>query len=60
MVVLIGRGDSVNVSEMDIERALTDALAAMSVRDAVDAVCADLGLKRRQVYQMALRLSSDG
>ncbi len=31
----------------------------MSVRDAADAVSHDLGLKRRQVYQIALRLDAE-
>lgn len=40
--------------------ALTVALARASVKDAAAAVAIDLGLPRREVYQMALRLSAGG
>jgi len=40
-----------------IDAALTRALAQMSLRDAVQHVCAETGLKRKQVYERALRLS---
>ncbi len=59
MVVLIDRAGSVSVSEDVIEEMLNEALWDMSVRDAADAVSRELGLKRRQVYQIALRLSAD-
>ena len=56
VVVLIGRGDSSAVSESDLESRLLRALETMSVRDAADHVSAELGMKRRQVYQLALKL----
>ncbi len=59
MVVLIDRADSVNINPEEIECMLQDALGQMSVRDAADTVSQALGLKRRQVYQMALKLAGD-
>ncbi|MAU51585.1 MAG: 16S rRNA (cytidine(1402)-2'-O)-methyltransferase [Roseovarius sp.] len=58
IVIVIGRGDSPDVREMDIDRALEEALMAESVRDAADRVAAALGLPRRKVYQRALQLSA--
>lgn len=57
IVVLVGQGDSGNVKEVDIDRALQAALKGHSVRDAADRVAAELGLKRRPVYQRALELA---
>lgn len=59
IVVLIGSGDSANIREVDIDRALRTALKGHSVRDAADIVSAELGLKRRQVYQRALEMEKD-
>lgn len=59
IVVLIDRQGVTDVSEDLIESALRSALEDMSVRDAADAVSRDLGLKRRQVYQMALKLEAE-
>jgi 16S rRNA (cytidine1402-2'-O)-methyltransferase len=56
IVVVIDRGDSSNIREMDLDRALTEALEQGSVRDAAEAVAARLGLPRRKVYQRALQL----
>lgn len=56
VVVLIGRGDSSAISESDLESRLLRALESLSVRDAADQVSAELGMKRRQVYQLALKL----
>ncbi len=61
MVVLIDRPGELSVNLSDIEQALRAVMNDMSVRDAADAVSHDLGLKRRQVYQIALRLgATDG
>lgn len=60
MVVLIDRGHSATVKEDDIKEALKQALEGMTVRDAADAVSQAHGLKRRAVYQMALKLAQDG
>ncbi|MDO5756374.1 MAG: 16S rRNA (cytidine(1402)-2'-O)-methyltransferase [Rhodobacterales bacterium] len=59
MVVVIDRAGEVSVNESDIETALRAVMGNMSVRDAADAVSHDLGLKRRQVYQIALRIGAD-
>ena len=56
IVVLVDRGSSSKIRKVDIETALRDALKTMSVRDAVDAVSAALGVARRPVYQMALKM----
>lgn len=59
IVVLVDRGRLPNIRESDLEMRLAEALKVHSVRDAADAVSAELGLKRRQVYQRALQLSQD-
>ncbi len=56
IVVLIGAGSSQNVNEIDLDRALQQALQGQSVRDAVEFVATQLGLKKRLVYQRALEL----
>ncbi|MFX0541686.1 16S rRNA (cytidine(1402)-2'-O)-methyltransferase [Roseovarius sp. S4756] len=58
MVVLIDRVGERSVNLSDIEQALNAVMGDMSVRDAADAVSHDLGLKRRDVYQIALRLGA--
>lgn len=58
VVVLIGKGDSESVREIDLENEVNIALDAMSVRDAADYVSARFGVKRRPVYQLAMRLSA--
>ncbi len=58
-VVLIDRSHSPAVSETDLDSELRLALETMSVRDAADQVSAKLGMKRRQVYQLALKLESE-
>ncbi|WP_346346562.1 16S rRNA (cytidine(1402)-2'-O)-methyltransferase [Thetidibacter halocola] len=60
IVVLIDRGDLPEIQEVDIEQEVNEALRTMSVRDAADAVSARLGVKRRVVYQLAMRLSGAG
>ncbi|WP_417719564.1 16S rRNA (cytidine(1402)-2'-O)-methyltransferase [Salipiger sp.] len=59
VVVLVGKGDSEKISESDVTSALRDALTTMSVRDAADFVARMHGLKRRPVYQEAMRLAAD-
>lgn len=60
IVVVIGKGDSESVSETDLESEVRAALQGMSVRDAADAVSGKLGIKRREVYQLAMRIASEG
>lgn len=57
IVMLVDRGDSENISESDLETALSAALERLSVRDAADEVAARFDLPRRKVYQMALKLN---
>ncbi len=45
------------VSTADVDARLRQALAVLSVRDAVDKVAAETGLKRREVYARALALT---
>lgn len=59
IVVLIERADSVSVKDEDIETLLLEALKGHSVRDAADAIAAQTGVPRRQVYQLALKLERD-
>ena len=56
VVVLIDRNRSDTVKEIDLEYEVKRALETMSVRDASDAVASAFGVKRRQVYQIALKL----
>lgn len=60
MVIVIDRAGELSVNLSDIEKALRAVIGDMSVRDAADKVSHDLGLKRREVYQVALRLNADG
>ncbi len=57
IVVVIDRAGSVIVSETDLEEKIIDALRTRTVRDAADVVSAELGLPRRRVYQLALKLA---
>ncbi|MBY6002564.1 16S rRNA (cytidine(1402)-2'-O)-methyltransferase [Salipiger bermudensis] len=59
IVVLIGKSDSEDVSDSDLDRSLTEALLTMSVRDAADAVSGMYGVKRRPVYQRAMALAKE-
>ncbi len=59
LVVLVGRAGATEVAEIDIADALRDAMKTMRVKDAATVVAGALGLPRRQVYQMALRLGDD-
>jgi 16S rRNA (cytidine1402-2'-O)-methyltransferase len=54
IVLLIGKGRQTTVSETEIESALDSALQTMSVRDAASVVSQALGVRRRQVYQIAM------
>jgi len=59
VVVLVGRGRSEKISEMDLEEAVRAALRTMSVKDAADAVSTAHDVPRRRVYQLALKLGKD-
>lgn len=57
IVILVDRGHLPNVSASDIESDLRMALETQSVRDAADLVARMHGQKRREVYQLALKLA---
>lgn len=59
IVVVIGKGAPVQATADSMEDALRTALATLSVKDAAAQVAADLGLKKRDVYQAALKLEMD-
>jgi len=60
IVVVIGKGTPVQATVETMEGALRAALATLSVKDAAAQVATDLGLKKRDVYQAALKLETDG
>lgn len=57
VVVLVGKGDSMKISEIDIDDSLNEALTTMSVRDAAEYVSSFYGIAKRPVYQRAMALS---
>ena len=59
IVVVVGRGAGETASAVSVEDALKDALQTMRVKDAATAVAGALGLPRRDVYQIALKLGKD-
>jgi len=59
IVVLIDRAPLQSVNQDQLCSALTTALKTMSVRDAADNISAELGVKRRVAYQMALELEAE-
>ena len=61
VVIVIGPPDASDTPSLDaVDRALTDAMANMSLRDAVDQVSALTGVPRREVYRRALERSAKG
>lgn len=60
IVVLVDRAPEVRASAQDLQEALAEALGRMTVKEAAAQVAADLGLKRREVYQQALQMKEDG
>ncbi|WP_147125911.1 16S rRNA (cytidine(1402)-2'-O)-methyltransferase [Shimia ponticola] len=59
-VVLIGRAETTEVTDDMIRAALQTALETMRIKDAATAVSGSLSVPRRQVYQIALDMKSDG
>ncbi len=59
IVLLIGAG-SLAPDSGEVERALTEALGEMRVKEAARAVADRFGLSRREIYQQALALQKDG
>ncbi|MFP1643980.1 16S rRNA (cytidine(1402)-2'-O)-methyltransferase [Pontitalea aquivivens] len=56
IVVLVDRARGRRASVEDVDQALSERLARMSVKDAAAEVAETLGLPRREVYQRALAL----
>ena len=56
LVVLIGPGKKEDVQPADVEQALRDAMARASLKEAVEEVAKGLGVGKKQVYNLALRL----
>ena len=54
VVMLVGYAEAAAPQEEDVEAALAAALTSSSVKDAAAEVAAKYGLKKRDVYQMAL------
>jgi 16S rRNA (cytidine1402-2'-O)-methyltransferase len=59
IVVLVDRAHGAKADAETLEAALLQALQGQSVKDASAQVAASLGLPRREVYQVALKLAED-
>lgn len=59
IVVLIDRAHAVQADAVTVENAVRQALADKSVKDAAADVAARMGLARRDVYQLALKLAEE-
>lgn len=57
IVVLVARSTGATVSQDDVTAALTEALATMRVKDAATTVAGAMGLPRREIYQVALKMA---
>ncbi len=60
VVLLVARGEKIEIDENALEEMLKSALRQGSVKDAVANVVEATGAKRREVYQMALKLGQQG
>lgn len=60
IVVLVDRPGPVRADAASVEQALMAALQGQSVKDAAASVAHLLGLPKRDVYQLALRMAEDG
>lgn len=58
IVVVVDRADKVSVHSFDVEALMREALKTASLRDAATQVAAQTGGKRRDIYQLGLRLSA--
>ena len=56
LVILIGSGEPRAASETEIEEALREALKRKSVKEAVEKVVMELGVGKKKVYNLALKL----
>lgn len=60
IVIVVGGAIAGDVSEAEIEARLANELPAMSLRDAAKSVAEDLGVARKRVYEIGLRLQRGG
>lgn len=58
IVVLIGKGAPLEVTQEALQEALEALLQDMSLRDAADKLAADTGVRRRKIYQIGLELQT--
>lgn len=56
LAVLVGPGEEPDVQPADVEHALRKAMARVSLKEAVEEVAKGLGVGKKQVYNLALRL----
>jgi 16S rRNA (cytidine1402-2'-O)-methyltransferase len=56
LVLLIGPGEAPKTKDGDIEHALRRAMAAGSMKEAVEEVAKELGVAKKKVYNLALKL----
>lgn len=59
-VILIGPGEAEPASHQDIEKALKNAMSRGSLKEAVEEVAKGLGVGRKIVYNLALKLREQG
>lgn len=59
-VVLVGPAQEADISDEVIAARLTEALGAMSLRDAAKVVAEALGVPKSRVYDLGLKLRKDG
>ena len=57
IVLLVGRAEREELSEADLEADLAEALGRLSLKDAAAEVASRHGMKKRDVYQMALAMT---
>lgn len=60
IVLVLDRARPREIGEVEIQAALRGLLDEFSVKDAAAQVAAQLGLARRDVYQLALKMGKDG
>jgi len=56
LVLLIGPGEIAQPAEADIEKALLQAMQGESLKEAVEEVAKGLGVGKKRVYNLALKL----
>lgn len=59
IVLLIGRAEGHATNEADVAEALVQAMQTMRLKDAATAVAGAMGLPRRDIYQLALKLKEE-